>query len=188
MARTRLRGLAIAIAFSWFATPALAAQDPPGGKPRATQPAKQPAKSRAPVKPTQVKKADDTPVDTTAEPAPDAEANPDAAPSESAPAESKAPCPPGAFCEDQEVAPPAEAEAPDKATTDTDPNGTKVTLPPPRQGADPKKPRTFTYVPDPDGGPGQVIVYEDGAEPPRAAGERVEEIPPPKHRWHRHRR
>ena len=189
MARAGVMGLAIPIAMC-FSFPS-AAQDPPGGKPRVDQPAKPkgPAKPTAPPakKPDVKKKADDGPTaDEAAPPADAAEAE--------APAEAQKPpsaCPPGAFCEDQEVAPPeGEAEvAPDKATAEAeDPHGTTVKLPPPRKGQDPNKPRTFTYVPDPDGGPGQVIIYEDGAAPPHMQGERVEETPPPRHRWHRHRR
>jgi len=109
------------------------------------------------------------------------------------------------------VAPPPEAEASESASpavdettaataTKAEPEqrGTTVVLPPAREGDDPSKPRTFTYVPDPDGGPGQLIIYEDGAKPGAATaptGERQwkrEKIEPPqepeKKTWRRHRK
>jgi hypothetical protein len=111
-------------------------------------------------------------------------------------------CPPGAFCEQTEVAPPDEA-GPDEATlgdaaqTDVvkqakEGESTTVVLPPPRRGDDPSAPRTFTYQPDPDGGPGQIIIYEDGAAPPQypQTMEAPDAPPPPrkKKRWRKHRR
>jgi hypothetical protein len=115
------------------------------------------------------------------------------------PADSPA-CPPGAFCEETTVAPPEDPteEAP---PTDTPPylspvtgdDGTTVVLPPPNDGSDPEAPRTFTYHPDPNGGPGQIIVYEPGAAPPSVVGNDMEAPAPPprpkrKKRWRRHRR
>jgi hypothetical protein len=179
MARRIGSGAAITVALVLAAASA-AAQDPnPGAKkekpPRA-------ATQRAPAKQAdEVKKADDAPVATE-------EAAPEAA--------DPAACPPGALCETQEVEPPVEAAPPaDTAASGSEANsaeaGTTITLPPSK--GDSRKPRTFTYIPDPNGGPGQVIVYEDGAAPPRT-GEAVREVPPPPDRsrysahWQRHRR
>ncbi len=116
---------------------------------------------------------------------PDAEAKP-------ADADAAADCPPGAFCEETTVSPPDEAtpDAGEEVLRQADDDPTTVVLPPPPPGSDPKAPRTFTYQPDPDGGPGQIIIYEDGAAPPRA--DALEAPPPPpkpeKKRWRRHRR
>ena len=104
-------------------------------------------------------------------------------------------CPPGAFCEETTVAPPEDVADKTPATTPKKvPNdeGTTVVLPPPVEGSDPEAPRTFTYHPDPNGGPGQIIVYEPGAAPPSAAPTLEAPPPPPppkrKKRWKRHRR
>jgi hypothetical protein len=169
------------IALSWLSTPA-AAQDPPGGK---QPPAARPAPPKAPSAP-QKAPAEEAP---NADEAADAdEAAPEEAPDAKADEATESACPPGAFCEQTEVEPPESAGevAGDKTTSASEQAGTTVRLPPPRQGDDPRRPRTFTYVPDPDGGPGQVIIYEDGAGPPRSE---IDDVPaPPKRRWHRHRR
>jgi hypothetical protein len=82
-----------------------------------------------------------------------------------------APCPPGAFCEEATAAPPppvAKAPKAEPAATKTvpleprDAGSVTVVLPPPPQDRDPNKPRVFVYRPDPRGGPGEVVIYEDG--------------------------
>lgn len=132
-------------------------------------------------------------------------------------AEAPPACPPGAFCEDTTVEPPTEAApaeegsgeesaAPEEsapsegeAEASTPAEGTEptaaekggpvtVVLPP---AEDPNKPRTFTYHPDPDGGPGQVIIYEDGDAPPHLQGEGVrvrKKVRTRRKRLQRHRR
>ena len=124
----------------------------------------------------------------------------DAAEKKEAAPEAVADCPPGAFCEQTKVSPPdaeapdAEAVAGDEVTAARGDDGTTVTLPPPPEGSDPDKARTFTYQPDPDGGPGQIIIYEDGDAPPAAGGLSEVEAPPPpptpkeRKRWRKHRR
>jgi hypothetical protein len=115
-----------------------------------------------------------------------------AAPADAA---TKADCPPGAFCEETSVAPPPEA-APSEPAADTakqaaEGDTTTLVLPPPPPGSDPTAPRTFTYQPDPGGGPGQIIIYEDGAGPPRFGELEAPPPPPPpkeKKRWRSHRR
>lgn len=100
-----------------------------------------------------------------------------------------APCPPGAFCEDVAVTPPEQAEevAADEVAVDSE-GPVTVVIPPPRPGRE-GEPRVFEYHPDPNGGPGQVIVYEDGARPPRVTVEPPEKPERQrKRRWHRHRR
>lgn len=102
-------------------------------------------------------------------------------------------CPPGAFCEETTVAPPEPTEAPKVTKEAASDDGTTVVLPPPSEGSDPDAPRTFTYHPDPNGGPGQIIVYEPGAGPPQAATGELEPPPPPpkprkKRKWRDHRR
>ncbi len=109
----------------------------------------------------------------------------------------KAPdCPPGAFCEETTVSPPDEAVA---ATPEPEPppavedEATTIVLPPPPPGSDPYAPRTFTYQPDPEGGPGQIIIYGPGAAPPWDPNANLEpppDAPPPKEKrkWRRHRR
>lgn len=103
-------------------------------------------------------------------------------------------CPPGAFCEETTVAPPEEKKAPPKTETapDEGADATTVVLPPPSDGQDPDAPRTFTYHPDPNGGPGQIIVYEPGAGPPQVGTGDFETPPPPpprkKRKWRQHRR
>ncbi len=109
-------------------------------------------------------------------------------------------CPPGAFCEEQEVRPPDEALTIEEATAAAaaeeapEDDSTMVVLPPPPPGSDPDRPRTFTYVPDPEGGPGQIIIYEDGAASPYHPGAEMGPAPPPpppppkKRKWRRHRR
>lgn len=107
----------------------------------------------------------------------------------------KADCPPGAFCEETSVAPPPDA-APSEPAADTaqqaaEGDTTTLVLPPPPPGSDPAAPRTFTYQPDPGGGPGQIIIYEDGAGPPRFGELEAPPPPPPpkeKKRWRSHRR
>jgi hypothetical protein len=125
-------------------------------------------------------------------------------------------CPPGAFCEEVPVEPPAEAapeegevseegaEAPEEGgveagaaeegseeasekTTAEKSGPVTVVLPP---AEDPNKPRTFTYHPDPDGGPGQVVIYEDGDAPPHLDGKvkRVRKKVRRRKRLRRHRR
>ncbi|MCA9624144.1 MAG: hypothetical protein KC731_34205, partial [Myxococcales bacterium] len=69
-------------------------------------------------------------------------------------------CPPGAFCEETTVAPPDDVPAPAETPMADEGDSTTVVLPPPPEGSDPAAPRTFTYHPDPNGGPGQIIIYE----------------------------
>lgn len=91
-------------------------------------------------------------------------------------------CPPGAYCQREDVGPPADAPARDEGKPGVvaeDPDGESVRvirgdrgaatveLPPVDRGGDPSAPRTFTYVPPSNGRPGQVIVYEDGSAAPR---------------------
>jgi hypothetical protein len=110
-------------------------------------------------------------------------------------------CPPGAVCEEQEVTPPDEALTAEEAAAAAaaeqapDKDGTTVVLPPPPPGSDPERPRTFTYVPDPEGGPGQIIIYDDGAARPHYPSKAMGPAPPPppppppeKRKWRRHRR
>jgi hypothetical protein len=102
-------------------------------------------------------------------------------------AEAKGDCPPGAFCEDVQVDPPEDVAA---QGGDTKKGPVTVVLPPAPPGSDPNAPRTFTYQPDAEGGPGQVIVYEPGAHVP---GQTVREAPPgppeaEQQELHRHRR
>ncbi len=91
-------------------------------------------------------------------------------------------CPPGAFCEEPPEAEPPEAGPGAASPSEEDPaarepraddEGEPVTivLPP---TDDPNTPRTFTYRPDPAGGPGQVIVYE-GDDGPALLEEEEEE-------------
>lgn len=70
--------------------------------------------------------------------------------------------------EGTEEAAPTEEATPAKKAGDNGP--VTVVLPP---AEDPNKPRTFTYHPDPDGGPGQVVIYEDGDAPPHLHGKSV---------------
>lgn len=191
MARITLMGAASALAVCGLVSTA-SAQDPSGEPVRA--PAKRAAAKKAPKK------------------APAKKAAPKQAPAEEAAAEEAAPnCPPGAFCEQQEVTPAPEAQSREDAAAEPanestaasetaagpEQAGTTVVLPPARQGEDPSKPRTFTYVPDPDGGPGQLIIYEDGAKPKQSAPplerqwkrEKIEPPPAPdKKQWRRHRK
>jgi len=103
-------------------------------------------------------------------------------------------CPPGAFCEETTVSPPEETEAPAVTqASEESSEGTTVVLPPPSDGSDPDAPRTFTYHPDPNGGPGQIIVYEPGSGPPQVGSGDLEPPPPPpkprkKRKWRHHRR
>ncbi len=55
-----------------------------------------------------------------------------------------------------------EPATPAKKAAQRESSPVTIVLPP---AEDPSKPRTFTYHPDPDGGPGQVIIYEDGHGP-----------------------
>jgi hypothetical protein len=98
----------------------------------------------------------------------------------------KGDCPPGAFCEEVQVEPADTEVAAEGGQAGEKP--VTVILPPAPPGSDPKAPRTFTYQPDPEGGPGQVIVYEPGAGP--MPGQTVREAPPPPEvkEPHRHRR
>ncbi|MBW2454526.1 MAG: hypothetical protein JRI68_08445 [Deltaproteobacteria bacterium] len=194
MARITWTGAGAAIALMGLTT-TVAAQDPPDAKPetRKTPASKTPA-SKAPV----AKAPPDEPAADGGTQKAGAKRFRGAKGKEEAP-----PCPPGAFCEEQEVTPPEEALTPEEAEeaaaaaeaeAAADEDGTTVVLPPPRPGDDPGRPRTFTYVPDPDGGPGQVIIYEDGAGPPHFPGDEMEPAPPPpppppeKRKWRRHRR
>jgi len=191
-------------------TNTVAAQDPPDTKPGTkkapvtTAPAKKGPATKAPAKKGPATKAPATKAPATK--APDDPGGPPAGAKGFRGGRGKqaAPdCPPGAFCEEQEVTPPAEAmtaeeaeeaAAAAEAEAEAEERGTTVVLPPPRPGDDPGRPRTFTYVPDPEGGPGQVIIYEDGAAPPHFPGDAVEPAPPPpppppkKRKWRRHRR
>jgi hypothetical protein len=117
-------------------------------------------------------------------------------PAQPAPAKAATPdCPPGAFCEEVTVAPPDEAEQPAETAPPAqvaEEETRTIVLPPPPPGYDPYAPRTFTYQPDPEGGPGQIIVYEPGAAPPHEPGDDLEAPPPPpapkeKRKWRRHR-
>jgi hypothetical protein len=114
-------------------------------------------------------------------------------------------CPPGAVCEEAEVAAPpaqpkstrseAEARVPLPEPED---GGTTVVLPPRKPGTDPGASRWILVQPGQDGQPEQVIVYEDGDAPPHAPGspvvrKTVREVPQVHHerptkRLHRHRR
>jgi hypothetical protein len=139
--------------------------------------------------------ASPAPAQPAARPAPERAAP--AAPPETAKPADKSDCPPGAFCEEVTVAPPDEAAAapPDGAPGEPEAESdqpTTIVLPPPPPGYDPYAPRTFTYQPDADGGPGQIIVYEPGAAPPHAPPGDLEAPPPPpepkeKRTWRRHR-
>ena len=99
-------------------------------------------------------------------------------------------CPPGAVCEKTAVTPPAEPTPPPESEPAPH-DGTTVVLPPPRPGQDPYAPRTFTYQPDPEGGPGQIIIYDQGATTPYHLGALEPPPPPPppkkKKKWRRHR-
>ena len=85
-------------------------------------------------------------------------------------------CPPGAYCEEAEVAPPSQPQ-PQPQTRHNDnqqqpqaePGSVTVVLPPPPPGRDPYKPRIFVYRPDPQGGPGEIVIYEDGIPAPPPA-------------------
>lgn len=183
-------GLATAVAICWLSTPALA-QDPKEGAPPKDAPKQAPPKRAAPAQaPKQAPKAQANPQAPAQRPAKGPAG--DTKSLDDAPAEPS--CPPGAFCEQHEVAPPEEQAKPrvylqneevESDEAEAEPpqqDSTTVTLPPAREGQDPKKPRTFTYIPDPDGGPGQIIVYEDGAAPPHLPGERISRrasVPPP---------
>jgi hypothetical protein len=193
MARITLMGAASALAVCGLVSTA-AAQDP-SGKPVPARAKRAPAK-RAPAKKAAPKQA------------PAEEAAPKQAPAEEAAPDAN--CPPGAFCEQQEVTPapeapsreeaaaaPEESTAASEASAAPEQEGTTVVLPPAREGEDPTKPRTFTYVPDPDGGPGQLIIYEDGAKPKQSQPrierqwkrEKIEPPPEPnKKKWRRHRK
>ena len=107
-----------------------------------------------------------------------------------APVDKQRDCPPGAYCQVEDVGP--EVDAPAAPAAPETPSGetvavvregdgtTTIELPPPNAGSDPSAPRTFTYVPPRNGRPGQVIVYEDGTSPPHMApGEEVAPLPPP---------
>lgn len=117
------------------------------------------------------------------------------APNKPAPDKVKPDCPPGAYCEEAEVEPPPELTAPRKAPDGpAGAEGETVVIPPPPPGADPNAPRVLVVRPDPDGGPGQVVIYEPGTHPPEVPGmeEPVRPVPPPpppppKKRWRRHR-
>jgi hypothetical protein len=100
-------------------------------------------------------------------------------------------CPPGAFCEEVSVTPPdiEVDEVADDVKVEKSQEPVTVVIPPPQPGQE-GKPRVFEYHPDPNGGPGQVIIYEDGAMPPRVT------VAPPdaprrerdRRRYERHRR
>lgn len=101
-------------------------------------------------------------------------------------------CPPGAFCEEVSVTPPdvdtEDVDASDELVVEGSQEPVTVVIPPPQPGKE-GKPRVFEYRPDPNGGPGQVIIYEDGALPPRVTTAPPD--PPPrakKRRLQRHRR
>ncbi len=114
-------------------------------------------------------------------------------------------CPPGAICEEAEVAPPekkghqSEAEATVPLPEPED-GSTTVVVPPPKRGSDPNAARWILVRPGKDGQPQQVIVYEDGDAPPHAPGARVvrkktvRKVTKRHHehkrkkRWRRHRR
>jgi hypothetical protein len=133
-----------------------------------------------------------------------------AAPANAQPAEGEAPqpadCPPGAFCEKEEVPAPEgvapegsapQGTAPQGAAPAAQPapagEGRTVVLPPPPPGSDPNAPRVVVVQPNTDKGPGQVVVYEHGSAPPHLTGQPVRPIPPPPpppkemKRWRRHR-
>ena len=123
-------------------------------------------------------------------------------------------CPPGAFCEDAQLAPPPElqqeqdGEEPNNGSTAGGEvgvgganAGTTVRLPPPPPGSDRNGPRYVVVQPGVNGRPGQVIVYEAGHAAPHALGdeepleamqEPVRPVPPmppppPERLWHRSR-
>jgi len=106
-------------------------------------------------------------------------------------------CPPGAFCEETEVAPPVVAEEPAGVDVDADEGGQievegdedaiHIRVPPPEPGSEDT--RVIEVRPDPDGGPAQVIIYERG-KPKSTSAEGVPDVPaaPPKSSKKRHRR
>ena len=112
-------------------------------------------------------------------------------------------CPPGAYCEEAEVAPPPELANPGAGASETAAGShtdsatageTTVVLPPRPPGSDPNAPRVLVVQPSTGGAPGQVVVYEAGAAPPHLPGayEPVRPVPPPppppvKRKWRRHR-
>ncbi len=118
---------------------------------------------------------------------------PPATASTSAPVSAPPPaCPPGAYCEEAELAPPPPPALPAPAPAPVEPpddnGGTTVVIPPPSPGSDPHQPRVFVYQPGTDGGPGQVVIYEEGAEPPYYPGMRSERQPPRRKKRRRRRR
>ncbi len=109
-------------------------------------------------------------------------------------ASSDAACPPGAFCEETEIAPPVVAEDPDDVAASGeeievqgDEEAIHIRVPPPEPGS--SDTRVIEVRPDPDGGPAQVIIYERG-KPKGASAKGVPDVPaaPPKSRKDRHRR
>jgi hypothetical protein len=80
------------------------------------------------------------------------------------------------------------AEGAEAAQAAEEDGPTTVVLPPPAPGQDPKRPRSFTYIPGADGEPGQVIVYEDGGAPSHGIVEGVRTHKHKRARVHRHRR
>ena len=196
---------AAAIALLGLANP-VAAQDPPDPKPEP----RKPVPRKAPEAKAPPAKAAKPAAAKAAKPAAAKAAKPAAAKAGKkrlAGSEGKAgdvpDCPPGAFCEEHEVTPPDEALTAEEAAEATaaaaaeeapEDDGTTIVLPPPRSGEDAGRPRTFTYVPDPEGGPGQLIIYEDGVASPHYPGDEMEPAPPPpppppeKRKWRRHRR
>ncbi|MEM1030587.1 MAG: hypothetical protein AAF928_04335 [Myxococcota bacterium] len=120
--------------------------------------------------------------------------------SEDAASVSEAACPPGAFCEATEVAPPPSAVEEEEVTEGTDgiavegdEDAITIRVPPPEPGS--KDTRVIEVRPDPDGGPAQVIIYErgkPGADAPKTRGAVIDAPPPPpkarRKRVERHRK
>jgi len=117
------------------------------------------------------------------------------APAEEAATGTESACPPGAFCEETEVAPPVVADTPvevddaavgDGIEVEGDEEAIHIRVPPPEPGT--KDTRVIEVRPDPDGGPAQVIIYEKGR--PLTADRGAPDVPaaPPKSRGKKHRR
>jgi hypothetical protein len=171
---------------------------PPAAKPPATVPPKAPAAPPKAPAAAPAKAPAAPPKAPVATPAKAPAAAPPKAPAAPAPAPPPASdCPPGAFCEKQEIEPPASpyegGQRPARPAAPPDAQkGLTLTLPPPPPGGDPRAPRTFVYYPSAQGGPGEVVIYEGTAGPAAEAALMPPPPPPPppparKRKWKRHR-
>jgi hypothetical protein len=109
------------------------------------------------------------------------------APADKADAVKASDCPPGAYCEAVEVAPPSAKDAGPLAVAANPAEGTTITIPPAR---DPHRPRVVVIHPGRDGRPDEVIVYENGEVPPHLRRHPLPPAPPapppPVKHWRHH--